>query len=84
MCTGPKISGRRKQDDSELSHDFLRCVCVEREGRNFTRKFNLPPNIIVDNISASFHRGLVYIALPKKPSRSRHKPLKDLNVRIML
>jgi HSP20 family molecular chaperone IbpA len=79
-----KISGKRKPEGHEMSshYDVLRCICIERAGSDFMRKFNLPPDVVIENISACFQRGLLFISLPKKP-RSHHKLIKDLDIKIL-
>lgn len=61
-----KISGERKREDAE--HDGeVKYVKVERSTGKFMRKFNLPANSSLDDISAACQDGVLTIIVHKTP-----------------
>ncbi|HEV2721197.1 MAG TPA: Hsp20/alpha crystallin family protein [Thermoanaerobaculia bacterium] len=57
------ISGERKFEEKTKEKNFHR---VERAYGRFVRSFTLPPNILNDNVKATFTEGLLELTLPKK------------------
>jgi len=57
------LRGERKFEDEKEGRNFHR---VERSYGQFVRSFTLPSNVDRENIKASFHNGLLEIALPKR------------------
>ncbi len=57
------LRGERKFEDEKEGRNFHR---VERSYGQFLRSFTLPNNVDRENIKASFHSGLLEIALPKR------------------
>ncbi|KAJ7546445.1 hypothetical protein O6H91_08G040600 [Diphasiastrum complanatum] len=67
-----KISGERKREDN-LSDD-IKYVRVERSAGKFLRKFNLPANANLENISAACQDGVLTVVVPKAPPLEPHRP----------
>ena len=57
------LRGERKFEDEKEGRNFHR---VERSYGQFVRSFTLPNNVDRDAIKASFHNGLLEIAMPKR------------------
>ena len=57
------ISGERKFEEKTQDKNFHR---VERAYGKFVRSFTLPPNVVTDNVKATFTDGLLEMTLPKK------------------
>ncbi|HXY52539.1 MAG TPA: Hsp20/alpha crystallin family protein [Terriglobales bacterium] len=57
------VHGERKFEKEEKEENFRR---VERQYGSFTRTFTLPNTVDVDKVSASYDKGVLKIALPKK------------------
>ncbi len=57
------LRGERKFEDEKEGRNFHR---VERSYGQFVRSFTLPNNVDREKIKATFHNGLLEIALPKR------------------
>ena len=57
------IRGERKFEKEENEENFRR---VERQYGSFTRTFTLPNTVDAENVQASYDKGILKIALPKK------------------
>ncbi len=57
------VHGERKFEKEEKEENFRR---VERQYGSFTRTFTLPTTVDAEKVSASYDKGLLKIALPKK------------------
>ncbi len=57
------VHGERKFEKEEKEENFRR---VERQYGSFTRTFTLPSTVDAENVSASYDKGILKIALPKK------------------
>jgi len=57
------VHGERKIEKEEKEENYRR---VERQYGSFTRTFNLPQTVDTENVSASYDKGVLKIALPKK------------------
>lgn len=68
-----KFSGERKRDKLPSDQD-VKYVRVERSTGKFMRKFNLPTNANLDNITAACQDGLLTIIVPKHPLPDLHRP----------
>ena len=68
-----KISGERKREDT-VADGEVKYVRVERSAGKFMRKFNLPSNANLDNISAACQDGLLTIIVPKNPPPDIYRP----------
>ena len=68
-----KISGERKREDA-VADGEVKYVRVERSAGKFMRKFNLPSNANLDNISAACQDGLLTIIVPKNPPPDIYRP----------
>jgi HSP20 family protein len=56
------IKGEKKKQEEVKDHDYYRC---ERSYGSFTRSFELPTEVKVDAVAASFKDGILEIRLPK-------------------
>ena len=57
------VHGERRIEKEEKEENYRR---VERQYGAFTRAFTLPQTVDADNVSASYEKGVLKIALPKK------------------
>ena len=57
------VHGERKFEKEEKQENFRR---VERQYGSFTRTFTLPTTVDAEKVSASYDKGILKIALPKK------------------
>ncbi len=57
------LRGERKFEEENEDRNYHR---VERSYGQFVRSFTLPNNVDRENINASFHNGLLEVALPKR------------------
>ncbi len=57
------VHGERKIEQEEKEENYRR---VERQYGSFTRNFTLPQTVDTDNVSATYDKGVLKIALPKK------------------
>jgi len=57
------VHGERKIEKEEKEENYRR---VERQYGSFTRTFTLPQTVDTDNVSATYDKGVLKIALPKK------------------
>jgi len=57
------VHGERKFEREEKQENFRR---VERQYGSFTRTFTLPTTVDAEKVSASYDKGILKIALPKK------------------
>jgi len=57
------VHGERKIEKEEKEENYRR---VERQYGSFTRTFTLPQTVDTDNVSATYEKGVLKIALPKK------------------
>ena len=57
------VHGERKIEKEEKEENFRR---VERQYGSFTRTFTLPTTVDSENVSATYDKGVLKIALPKK------------------
>jgi HSP20 family protein len=57
------VHGERKIEKEEKEENYRR---VERQYGTFTRTFTLPQTVDTENVSASYEKGVLKIALPKK------------------
>jgi HSP20 family protein len=57
------IHGERKIEKEEKEENYRR---VERQYGSFTRTFTLPPTVDAEHVSASYDKGVLKVALPKK------------------
>ena len=57
------VHGERKIEKEEKEENYRR---VERQYGSFTRTFTLPPTVDSENVSASYDKGVLKVALPKK------------------
>ena len=66
------VHGERKFEKEEKEENFRR---VERQYGSFTRTFTLPNTVDSENVRASYDKGILKIALPKK-SEAKPKQIK--------
>jgi len=57
------VHGERKIEKEEKEENYRR---VERQYGSFTRTFTLPQTVDSENVSATYDKGVLKIALPKK------------------
>jgi HSP20 family protein len=57
------VHGERKIEKEEKEENYRR---VERQYGSFTRTFNLPTTVDSEKVSATYDKGVLKIALPKK------------------
>ena len=57
------VHGERKIEKEEKEENYRR---VERQYGSFTRSFTLPQTVDTENVSATYDKGVLKIALPKK------------------
>jgi HSP20 family protein len=57
------VHGERKIENEEKEENYRR---VERQYGSFTRTFTLPQTVDTENVSATYDKGVLKIALPKK------------------
>src|SRR5712672_1545559 len=57
------VHGERKIEKEEKEENYRR---VERQYGSFTRTFTLPQTVDTENVQASYDKGVLKIALPKK------------------
>jgi HSP20 family protein len=57
------VHGERKIEKEEKEENYRR---VERQYGSFTRTFTLPPTVDAEKVSASYDKGVLKVALPKK------------------
>ena len=57
------VHGERKFDKEEKEENYRR---VERQYGSFTRTFTLPQTVDTENVAATYDKGVLKIALPKK------------------
>ena len=57
------VRGERKIEKEEKEENYRR---VERQYGSFTRTFTLPTTVDSENVSATYDKGVLKIALPKK------------------
>jgi HSP20 family protein len=57
------VHGERKIEKEEKEENYRR---VERQYGSFTRSFTLPQTVDTENVSATYEKGVLKIALPKK------------------
>jgi len=57
------LKGERRQKVDVKKESYLR---IERYFGSFQRSFSLPDNVMLDNVSALYERGVLAITLPKK------------------
>ena len=57
------VHGERKIEKEEKEENYRR---VERQYGSFTRTFNLPQTVDTEAVSATYDKGVLSIALPKK------------------
>jgi HSP20 family protein len=57
------VHGERKIDEEEKEENYRR---VERQYGSFTRTFTLPTTVDSEKVSATYDKGVLKIALPKK------------------
>jgi HSP20 family protein len=57
------VHGERKIETEEKEENYRR---VERQYGSFTRNFTLPTTVDSENVSATYDKGVLKIALPKK------------------
>eukprot|EP01018_Ginkgo_biloba_P005423 Gb_25285 [translate_table: standard] len=75
-----KISGERRRED-QYGDNEVKYVRVERPAGKFMRKFNMPPNVNVETISANCQDGLLTVVVQKMPPPEPLKP-KSFEVRV--
>src|ERR1700680_3264235 len=71
------VHGERKIEKEEKQENYRR---VERQYGSFTRTFNLPTTVDSENVSATYDKGVLKVALPKK-AEAKPKPIK-VHVRV--
>src|SRR5271170_3294248 len=57
------VHGERKIEKEEKEENYRR---VERQYGSFTRTFTLPQTVDTENVAATYDKGVLKIALPKK------------------
>ena len=57
------VHGERKIEKEEKEENYRR---VERQYGSFTRTFTLPQTVDTESVSATYDKGVLKIALPKK------------------
>ena len=57
------VHGERKIEKEEKEENYRR---VERQYGSFTRTFTLPTTVDTENVAATYDKGVLKIALPKK------------------
>jgi HSP20 family protein len=57
------VHGERKIEQEEKEENYRR---VERQYGSFTRTFTLPTTVDTENVAATYDKGVLKIALPKK------------------
>jgi HSP20 family protein len=58
------IRGERKQEKREASQGYER---IERVAGSFSRRFQLPENVVADQIKARYNHGVLEVSIPKQP-----------------
>ena len=66
------VHGERKIEKEEKEENYRR---VERQYGSFTRTFTLPTTVDSEKVSATYDKGVLKIALPKK-AEAKHKQIK--------
>jgi HSP20 family protein len=68
------VHGERKIEKEEKEENYRR---VERQYGSFTRTFTLPTTVDTESVSATYDKGVLKIALPKKaeakPKQIKHR-----------
>ena len=64
------MHGERKIEKEEKEENYRR---VERQYGTFTRTFTLPQTVDNENVSATYDKGVLNVACPRKPKRSRSR-----------
>jgi HSP20 family protein len=72
------IGGERKREEPA---DDTKYIQLERSAGKFLRKFTLPSNADLNNISAASNDGVLTVTVPKLPPPEPHKP-KVIDVKI--
>jgi HSP20 family protein len=62
------VHGERKIEQEEKEENYRR---VERQYGSFTRTFTLPQTVDTENVAATYDKGVLKIALPKKAEAKR-------------
>lgn len=70
------IKGERQEEKEEKKKDYY---LHERQFGSFERSFAVPEEVDIDKIEASFKKGVLTVALPKKPEAV--KPAKKIDVK---
>lgn len=58
------VRGERKQEKREKTTGYER---IERVAGSFTRRFQLPENVVADEIKARYTNGVLEVTIPKQP-----------------
>ncbi len=69
------IKGSKEEEHEENGKNFYK---IERAGGSFGRTITLPDNIMSDNISADYKKGVLTITIPK----SSETQVKKINVKV--
>jgi HSP20 family protein len=64
------IKGEKKEEKEEEEHDYLHSECSYGY---FDRTIALPQGIDADKVKATFKKGVLKIAIPKKPEAQSHR-----------
>ena len=70
------IKGEKQEEKEEKKKDYY---LHERHFGSFERSFEMPEGVDADKIEASFKKGVLTVALPKKPEAQ--KPAKKIEVK---
>lgn len=73
---GLTIKGEKKEEKEEKRKGFY---LQERHFGSFERSFRIPEGVDPDKIEASFKKGVLTVALPKKPEAQ--KPAKKIEIK---
>lgn len=64
------IRGERKQEKRESGQGYER---IERVAGSFSRRFQLPENVVADEIKARYTNGVLEVSIPKQPVKQARK-----------
>ncbi|KAJ4761515.1 hypothetical protein LUZ62_026560 [Rhynchospora pubera] len=71
-----RISGQRDKEEEEKGDTWHR---IERSRGSFQRRFRLPENADVENISCALEQGVLTVEVPKKETEKPHN-IRSINI----
>lgn len=71
------VSSEKEERKTEENENFTR---KEFSYSSFTRSFDLPDTLDVENISANYENGILYITLPKR-AEAKPQPAKQIEIK---